>query len=101
LYDPLRPLKSNDWGGFASGLLSWNGVPKVTYDAWSLPIYVPVTRARAGQPLQVWGCVRPAQFGAHDTGATQTAQIQFAQTASGPFTTIQNVTLSNSGACYF
>jgi hypothetical protein len=101
LYDPLRPLKSNDWGGFASGLLSWNGVPKATYDAWSLPIYVPVTSARPGQPLQVWGCVRPAQFGAHDTGATQTAQIQFAQTASGPFTTIQNVTLGNSGGCYF
>jgi hypothetical protein len=101
MYDPVRPLKSNDWGGFASGLLTWNGVPKATYNAWSLPIYVPVTSGRPGQALQVWGCVRPALYGAHDTGAAQTAQIQFAQTASGPFTTIQTVTLSNSGSCYF
>jgi hypothetical protein len=101
LYDPVRPVKSNDWGGFASGLLTWNGTPKATFNAWSLPIYVPVTTGRAGQPLQVWGCIRPAQYGAHDTGAAQTAQIQFAATASGQFTTIQTVTLSNSGGCYF
>jgi hypothetical protein len=101
MYDPVRPLKSNDWGGFASGLLSWNSIPKATYNAWSLPIYVPVTSGRPGQALRVWGCVRPAQYGAHDTGATQTAQIQFAQSASGPYTTIQTVTLSSSGSCYF
>ncbi len=101
IYDPLRPRASNDWGGFASGLLSWNGIPKATYSAWQLPIYVPVTRARAGHALQVWGCVRPAQYEAHDTGAVQTAQIQFATTASAPFTTIQTVTLSDSGSCYF
>jgi hypothetical protein len=101
LYDPERPLKSNDWGGFASGLLTWNGIPKATYDAWSLPLYAPVTSERPDQPLQVWGCVRPAQYGAHDTGLTQTAQIQFATTASGPFTPIQMVTLNSSGSCYF
>ena len=101
LQDPLRPLPSNGWGGFASGLLTWNGVPKATYDAWRLPLYVPVTNGRAGQALDVWGCVRPAPYEAHDTGAPQTAQIQFARGPSGTFTTIQTVTLSDQGPCYF
>ena len=79
MYDPFRPLKSNDWGGFASGLLTWNGIPKATYDAWRLPLYAARhQRARRDRRCSVWGCVRPAQYGAHDTGATQTAQIQFA-----------------------
>ena len=109
LYDPLRPVASNGFGGFASGLLTWNGIPKATYNAWRLPLYLPVTRGRAGQPMQVWGCVRPAQYGAQDTGAAQAAQIQFAKTTSGPFAkttsgpfaTIQTVTLSGTGSCYF
>ena len=101
LYDPFRPLASNGWGGFASGLLTWNGIPKATYSAWRLPLYLPVTSERAGQPLQVWGCVRPAQYEAHDTGVAQTAQIQFAAGSSGAFTTIQTVTLSATGSCYF
>jgi len=101
LYDPFRPLASNGWGGFASGLLTWNGIPKAAYSAWRLPLYLPVTSERAGQPLQVWGCVRPAQYEAHDTGVAQTAQIQFAAGSSGAFTTIQTVTLSATGSCYF
>ncbi|MGH2886638.1 MAG: hypothetical protein ACRDPA_28765, partial [Solirubrobacteraceae bacterium] len=125
IYDPFRPLASNGYGGFASGLLSWNGVPKATYSAWRLPLYLPVTSARPGQALQVWGCVRPALYGAHDTGAAQTAQIQFAPGSSGgggssagggssggsgssaaggssgAFTTIQTVTLGSSSTCYF
>ncbi len=101
LQDPERPARSNDWGGFASGLLSWDGVPKPTYDAWRLPMYLPATTARAGQQLQVWGCVRPAQFGVLDTAGPQTAEIQFAPTASGPFTTIQTVTITNAANCYF
>jgi hypothetical protein len=101
VYDPLRPRASNDWGGFASGLLSWNGIPKVTYDAWSLPLWLPFTRARVGQALPVWGCARPARYWAQDTGAPQTVQIQFASRPSGPFATIESVTLSNSSTCYF
>ena len=101
IYDPLRPLASNDWGGFASGLLGWKGVPKATYNAWRLPLYLPVTTPRAGQAVQVWGCVRPAQDAAHDTGTAQTAQIQFAQSGSATFTAIQTVTLSDPSSCYF
>jgi hypothetical protein len=101
IYDPLRPKASNDWGGFASGLLTWNGVPKPTYDAWLLPVFLPATVARPGRALSVWGCLRPAPFGALGTSTPQTAQVQFAPRPSGPFETIQTVTVSGSGSCYF
>jgi hypothetical protein len=104
IYDPVRPLRSNGWGGYASGLLTWNGVPKATYAAWRLPVFLPITSTRRGRSLEVWGCVRPAPFAAFDTGAAQTVAIQFARGpsgASGPFTTIQTVTLGGTSSCYF
>jgi hypothetical protein len=101
LYDPLRASRANDWGGFASGLLSWTGLQKATYYAWRLPLYLPVTRARRGRALEVWGCIRPAGFGELDTGLPQTADIQFAAGSSGRYTTLQTVTLSADSNCYF
>jgi hypothetical protein len=101
LYDPLRPTRANDWGGFASGMLTWDGAQKATYFAWRLPLYLPVTKARRGQSLEVWGCIRPARFGLVDTGTPQTAEIQFAPRSSGQFTTIQTVTVAPGSSCYF
>ena len=102
LTDPLASLKSNDWGGFASGLLSFSGVPKSTYYAWRLPIYMPRTTGRAGQRLEVWGCVRPAHYALLDTGQPQTAQIQFAPRSGGGYRNLASVTISSkSASCYF
>ncbi|HTU84092.1 MAG TPA: hypothetical protein VMF57_00885 [Solirubrobacteraceae bacterium] len=101
LYDIERPTKANDWGGFASGLLTWTGAQKATYYAWRLPLYLPTTTARKGQALEVWGCVRPAAFGVLDTGSPQTAQLQFAPGSSKQFTTIQTVTIGAGASCYF
>jgi hypothetical protein len=100
LYDPFRPTRANDYGGFASGLLTWNGVQKATYDAWRLPLYLPVTTERNGHALEVWGCVRPALFGAMDSGSPQTADIQFAPRSTGQYTTVDTVPVS-SDSCYF
>jgi hypothetical protein len=100
LYDPIKPTRANDFGGFASGLLSWNGVQKETYDAWRLPLYLPVTTVRNGHALEVWGCVRPAAFGALDSGSPQTAEIQFAPRSTGQYTTVDTVPVS-SDSCYF
>ena len=100
LRDPERPAISNDSGGFASGLLGWNGVPKPTYDAWALALYLPAATARAGQPLEVWAAAA-RQFGVLDNVGPQTAQIQFARTAAGPFATIQTVSVSDPANCYF
>src|SRR5581483_11662559 len=100
LWDPLRPTRANDFGGFASGLLSWTGAQKATYYAWRLPLYLPVTSARRGHSLEVWGCVRPAQYGLLDTGSAQAAQIEFAPKGSGAYSTLQTVTV-NPDSCYF
>jgi hypothetical protein len=101
LYDIERPTRGNDWGGFASGLLTWTGLQKATYYAYRLPLYLPATTARPGHSLEVWGCVRPAPFGALDTGEPQTGQIQFAPGSSNQFTTIQTVTIGPGASCYF
>ncbi len=101
LYDPLPPRRSNDWGGFASGILTWNGVQKATYYAWRLPLYLPVTKARPGHSLEVWGCVRPAQLATLDTGAPQTAEIQFAPKSTGQYATLATVTIGQGESCYF
>jgi hypothetical protein len=101
IYDPLRPTRKNNWGGFASGLLTWTGAQKATYYAWRLPLYLPVTTARRGHSLEVWGCIRPARFGALDTGSPQTAQIQFAPRGSSDYTALQTVTIDSGASCYF
>jgi hypothetical protein len=101
LYDPLRPTRSNNWGGFASGLLSWDGVQKATYYAWRLPLYLPITTTHRGRSLEVWGCVRPARFGQLDTGSPQTADVQFAPSSTNTYTTVQTVTVGAGQSCYF
>jgi hypothetical protein len=99
--DPLRPTRKNNWGGFASGLLTWTGAQKATYYAWRLPLYLPATTARRGHSLEVWGCIRPAGFGFFDTGMPQTAQIQFAPQGSSQYATLQTVTIDPGARCYF
>jgi hypothetical protein len=101
LSDIERPTRSNDWGGFASGLLTWTGYQKATYYAYRLPLYMPSTTARHGQALEVWGCVRPAAFGVMDSGSPQTAQIEFAPGSSNQYSTIQTVTVGPGNGCYF
>jgi hypothetical protein len=102
LQDPLPSTKSTDWGGFASGLLSYSGRAKATYAAWRLPLYMPRTTGRRGHRLQVWGCVRPAHYALLDTGQPQTAEIQFAPRSGGGYRTLATLRISSSKAsCYF
>jgi hypothetical protein len=104
-------------GGFATGLFFANGKPKPALAAYRLPLFLPVTSARRGRSLEVWGCVRPARYailgaaglpgttgGSSQTGPNgqpQTARIQFARGTSGSFTTLRTVTISNANNCYF
>jgi hypothetical protein len=101
LADPVPAHKSNDWGGFASGLLTVSQKPKPTYAAWRMPLYLPVTMARRGQRLEVWGCVRPVGFAFLDTSLPQTAEIQFQSGSRGPFTTVQYMNFTDPTDCYF
>jgi len=100
LRDPQRAYPADNWGGFASGLLTFNYTPKSTYDAYRLPLYLPVAAARRGHALEVWGCVRPARFSFLDTGVRQVAEIQFQPRSRGAFATIQTVNIPAS-SCYF
>jgi hypothetical protein len=96
LRDPLPALPSNDWGGYASGLLTYQGKPKPGYDAYRLPLYMPSTKAKSGQSLEVWGCARAAYFASKDA-PDQPAQveIQFAPSGSSSWRTVSTVKISD------
>jgi hypothetical protein len=95
LADPLPTLRSNDYGGFASGLITFGGRPKATYYAYRLPLYLPVTSARRGQSIEVWGCARPAHYASIDTGQPQNVEIQFQPASGGAFTTVKTITITD------
>ncbi|MBV9607654.1 MAG: hypothetical protein JO027_21235 [Solirubrobacterales bacterium] len=100
LYDP-NPRRAPEYGGFASGLIFFAGKRKPAYDAYRLPLFLPVTTARSRhQGLEVWGCVRPAHYAQLDTGSPQRVQIQFQAGSRGTFTTLRTVTI-NSSRGYF
>lgn len=96
LGDPLPATPANSFGGFASGLVSYNGRPKVTYSAYRLPLYLPHTTFRRGARLEVWGCARPAFFALTEVpNEKQSVQIQFAPGRSSSFSTLRTVNVSN------
>jgi hypothetical protein len=96
LYDPLPATGHTDFGGFASGLVTFGKhARKATYAAWRLPLYLPVTTARRGSRLEVWGCARPAHFAEADTGDSQLVRIQFQRGARGPFKTLRTITVTD------
>jgi hypothetical protein len=60
-----------------------------------MPIYLPVTTAQNGHPLEVWGCVRPVQNMTSGSGSAQVVDIEFKPAAGGPFTTIKQVPITD------
>jgi hypothetical protein len=87
-------------GSFATGLESPTGMPKATYFAYRMPLYLPTTSGSSGSSLVVWGCARPADVAARETGKPQRLELQFEAGSHGPFKTIRAVTLTNRYA-YF
>ena len=81
--------------GFATGLLTLHGRIKPAYYAYRMPIYLPVTSARRGRSLEVWGCVRPAHYAQLDTGQPQAVQIQLQRGSRGPFATVATVGITS------
>jgi hypothetical protein len=100
LYDP-NPRLAPEYGGFASGLIFYNGKRKPAYDAYRLPLFLPTTSAKSPRrSLEVWGCARPAQYAKLDSGKPQQVQIQFQRGSRGSFATLRTVTI-NSSRGYF
>lgn len=81
--------------GFTTGLLFTDGKPKATFYAYRMPLFMPATKAGSGQPLEVWGCVRPAHYAALDTHQPQYVDVQFRTGSSGPFRTIKTVRITD------
>ncbi|MEA2144985.1 MAG: polysaccharide biosynthesis protein PslG [Solirubrobacteraceae bacterium] len=89
------PVTANASGGFATGLELANGTPKPTYDAYRMPLYLPRPHAATGQAVEVWGCVRPAAYARRDSGAPQTALVEFATGPGAPFRILQRVPITD------
>lgn len=71
--DTLYPRNSaRYWSTFQTGLEFLGGVPKPALNAYRLPIFLPALRVRRGQPLLVWGMLRPAP-----NGTAQAARIEW------------------------
>lgn len=84
-----------DFNGFPTGLIYGNGTPKLSWAAYRMPIWLPVTSTRRGRALEVWGGARPANFARIFTGKAQYVSIQFAPGGSGNFRQIKYVKITN------
>ncbi|MFZ1993564.1 MAG: hypothetical protein WAU75_05595 [Solirubrobacteraceae bacterium] len=100
LLDPAPLANGRPYTAFATGLLTSQGAPKPTLAAFTMPLYLPVTRTAAGHPLEVWGCVRPETTAARTTHRPQFVEVQFRRGATGSFATVDRVRLPKA-YCYF
>jgi hypothetical protein len=95
MYDPNPVVGVPEHGGFASGLVFYNGTPKPVYYAYRMPIYLPHTRSRRSRALWVWGDVRPAPLAVADGDGPQWAEIQFARGSSHNWTTLKTLRVTD------
>jgi hypothetical protein len=70
---------------FQSGLRDRDGTPKLSFDAWRLPLWV----VKSGSGVRVWGQIRPLP----DGGSTQ-VEVQQA-TSPGAYATVQTVNVAS------
>jgi hypothetical protein len=93
LADPTGGGPSN----FTTGLEFSSGQPKpIVFDAWRMPLFLPVTQEQKGRGLEVWGDVRPV----HYTPRPQNVRIQLQPGGHGAFETVETVPVSDSSG-YF
>jgi hypothetical protein len=101
LIDPNPSVNVPEFGGFASGLEYFGGVPKsiggglTMLDSYRLALFTPVTSVRRGRQLEVWGDVRPAHYARLDTGRAQSVQIQIQPNGSGGFLVAKTIMITN------
>lgn len=92
LLDP-PPAERTD---FDTGIETWTGNPKpYVYDAYRMPLYLPLTHGKRGPGLQVWGGVRPAPVVAARTHKPQQVKIQFEAAGSSRYRTLKTLRLTD------
>lgn len=92
LYDPIS-------GGWTDGLLTNSGAPRLTYDAYEMPLFMPTTSVAHPANLKIWGGVRPAAFNAGAYHIAPVVEIQFKGTKGG-YRTVRTLRVSGP-AGYF
>ncbi len=85
-----------DAGWFPTGLMTLQNQFKPSFFSYRMPVWLPVTRAKRGKTLEVWGDVRPAHFATADGYGRQYAWIQFSRGGRGPFQNFKHVRITNS-----
>jgi hypothetical protein len=86
---------------FDTGIEFSSGAHKVPlYQAFRMPIYLPITVAKSGHALQVWGCVRPAHYAMQGPHTPQFATIQLQSATGQPWKTVKRVLITD-GYGYF
>ncbi len=89
---PARGSPGRGPSAFITGLEYDTGQPKpIVYDAWRMPLFLPLTRERTGHRLEVWGCVRPA----HYTSRPQDVRVQLQAGGHGGFQTVETVPVTD------
>jgi hypothetical protein len=82
---------------FDTGIEFADGSRKMPlYEAFRMPVYLPLTTAKAGQDLLVWGCVRPAHYAMLGPHKPQFASIQFQSATGQPWKTVKRVLLTDA-----
>ncbi len=92
LTDPNPTVNVPEYGGFATGLVLYSGRKLPVYNAYRMPIFLPRTTVARGQPVEVWGCVRPA----HTAPGPQRVKVQFRHAHTGAWRTLATVLIRSS-----
>jgi hypothetical protein len=94
--DPAVP--KYNYGGFASGLIFYDGQPKPGYGAFRLPLYLPSqTASSPEQALEVWGAAKPIHFAQMDEPSNpQTLQILFRPKGSTAASVIATIPIGSA-----
>jgi hypothetical protein len=71
--------------------------PKPSFDAYRLPVWLPMSSIPAGRATEVWGNARPSYFAQIDTGQPQNVLIQWAPGTTGQFRTVTTAQTSANG----
>jgi hypothetical protein len=95
LYDPNPTVGVAETGGFASGLVRYDGMPQANYFAYRMPVFMPYTTTRRGRALLVWGDVRPAPYAVADGDGPQYVQIQWAPRGGGSWRTLRTLRITD------
>ena len=81
---------------FDTGIEFYKGKPKPTlYDAFRMPVWLPVTNAPARHPLEVWGDLRPARYTPTTADTPPKARIEFEASGESKFRTVKQVPIAD------